>query len=181
MSASYRFIEDPSSASSVLQWFRERPDAPEEVPTPRGLVLNFRAMGALVKRPDGAVDARLSPVATLFPCRVQRAALWTVGEVHFLSGELKTGFPALHALKQDFARWLRQHELVFSNKPGAAAAWNHWLEGSVRNHDGPVYALPTGMSALQQGRYFVSDGESPAVLERVCATLRLRGIDCTLD
>ena len=45
--------------------------------------------------------------------------------------------------------------------------------------NGPVFALASGLLALETGRYFVSEDDNECVLENVCRSLRLRGILCT--
>lgn len=67
---------------------------------------------------------------------------------------------------------------MFSNKPGSANEFDYYLEGSIRNYDPPLYAFPSGLAALTQGQYFVSDDDEAPRLESICKALRLRGIDC---
>ena len=55
---------------------------------------------------------------------------------------------------------------------------NTTLEGSVRNYDPPVFALPSGLDALNSGRYFVDHRDNAYVLDKLCKALRLRGIQC---
>ncbi|GAA5172954.1 hypothetical protein [Viridibacterium curvum] len=178
MSTIYRFIEDPAATSSVRQWFKALPVPPEETETDRAIVLYFRAFGQLAYTAAGAIDPKASPVVMLYLPRELRGALWSVGEVHFLPSALKASFPELHKINTAFAKWLRQFETVFSNKPGGPSDWNYYLEGSVKNYDPPVFGLPSGYHAIQNGQYFISDGESDAVVDRVCSSLRLRGVDC---
>jgi hypothetical protein len=103
--------------------------------------------------------------------------LWTVGEVHFLATPLRQRFPALHRVSSAFSTWLAELPVVYSNKR-QDNEFRYYLEGSVQNHDPPVYGFDSGMSALQSGRYFVSEDDSEAVLDALCKALRLRGVNC---
>jgi hypothetical protein len=165
MGTTYRFIENPTESSSVLQWFRALPVPPEEMQTQRATVLFFRSFGALA-------------FATIYLPRTVRGALWSVGEVHFLSTPLKERFPELHKINNAFAKWLRQFEIVFSNKSGGVSEWNYYLEGSVTHYDPPVFGLPSGLQAIQNNQYFIADDDNETVIEKVCSSLRLRGVHC---
>jgi hypothetical protein len=181
MGTTYRFIERPGLPSQVIEWFRSCKQPTEEVPTNRGHAFHFTACGGLSRDGEGAIDPKNSPVVTVFLPRVIRGALWTVGEVHFLATPLRERFPVLHKVNAQFAKWLLQSECVFSNKPGGASKWNYYLEGSTRNFDPPIYGLPSGLSALQDGRYFVGDDDPPIVIEKLCSALRLRGVETDAD
>lgn len=175
MGVTIRFIEEPGP-NRVLAWLRAHPAEPEEVLTERSTVFHFRACGPLLYDSRGHIDTALSPVATLFPPRVRRAALWTAGEVHFLPTQMRRKFPALHRTAADLAKWLSSFHCVFA--PGASSEFAYYLEGSLRNEDSPIYALPSGLDALNDGRYFVSEGESDGRLDGLCQQLRLRGVEC---
>lgn len=175
MGITIRFIEEPD-ANSVLAWLRARPQKPEEVPTERSTVLYFRDFGPLVYDAGGRIDTARSPVATLFPPRVRRGALWTVGEAHFLPAQLRRSFPGLHRTAADLAKWLASFQCVFA--PSEPSQFAYFLEGSVRNEDSRIYALPSGLDALNAGRYFVSEGDSKDRVEALCGQLRLRGVEC---
>lgn len=179
MGATYRFITDPSEPSPVLEWFRSLPSSPREIDTSRATVFHFESMGELVTRPDGAFDSKGSPLVNVFSPRIKRGVLWTVGEVHFLPTPLRQRFPLLEATNRAFATWLKQQQCVFSNKVSCENKFDYYLEGSVRNYDPPVYAFPAGLSALQEGRYFVGDDDGDARLDKICNALRLRGVQCS--
>lgn len=181
MGTTYRFIERPGSPSQVIDWFRSCELSTEDVPTSRGIVFYFSSCGALARNPNGTIDAKCSPVVTVFLPRVVRGSLWTVGEVHFLATPLRKLFPELHKVNASFAKWLRQFDCVFSNEPGGVSTWNYFLEGSTQNYDPPIYGLPSGISALEGGRYFVGDDDPPFVIEKLCSTLRLRGVETNAD
>lgn len=178
MGTTYRFIADPHESSEVLGWFRSLPHPPVEVQGPGCLWLHFVSDGPLSLGPEGVVDPKRSPVASLFLPRVRRGALWTVGEVHFLASPVRQRFPGLHKVSSAFDKWLSSHECVYSSKPDFQGEWNYYLEGSVKNYDPPVFALPSGLSALRAGQYFIADGDTAARLDTLCASLRLRGVQC---
>jgi hypothetical protein len=171
----FYFIEDPNAPSSVVDWFRKLEMTPEEVPTEDGLVLFFRELGALKITPEGCADPKCSPVVTVRLPLVRRGVLWSVGELRFLP--LRTAFPALNQVRRSFESWIREHDTVFDVHPASEHRFDYYLEGGSRNR-GPIHALPTGLEAIRAGRYFVAARESEASLDRVCRTLRLRGIDC---
>ena len=177
MGATHRFIADPTEPSETLEWFRSLSQAPIETPSERGFVLSFPTHGSLSYRPDGSIDPGGSPVATVFLPRVRRGQLWTVGEVHFLSTSLRQKFPSLHKVNSSFGKWLSQLECVYSNKR-PENPFGYYLEGSVKDYDLPVFAFGSGLRALQNGRYFVADGDNEARLDSLCKALRLRGVDC---
>jgi hypothetical protein len=178
MGTTYRFIESPAESCSVLEWLRALPIPPDEITTERAMVMYFSSLGDLEHTNSGTIDPKRSPVVTLYLPRHVRNALWSVGEVHFLSTPLKERFPELYKISNAFAKWLRQFEVVFSNKPGGVSVWNYYLEGSVKNYDPPVFGFPSGLHAIKNGQYFVTDDESEAVIDKVCASLRLRGVNC---
>jgi hypothetical protein len=178
MGATHRFIADPNEPSEVLEWFRALSEAPTEILSDRGLVLSFPAHGPLSYRANGSIDPAGSPVVTLFLPRIRRGQLWTVGEVHFLSTPLRQQFPGLYKVSSTFGKWLSQLECVYSNKRSENSL-GYYLEGSVKDHDSPVFAFGSALSALHNGRYFVADGDNEARLDSICKTLRLRGVDCS--
>jgi len=69
--------------------------------------------------------------------------------------------------------------LVFSHARGFESHWDYFLEGSIRSCMGDIFALPEGMQALNEGRYFVADDDSEHVVEKIVKSLRLRGITLT--
>jgi hypothetical protein len=182
MGASFYFLEEPATTSAVLNWFRDQPTPPTEAPHDRGVVLHFHGFGPLVKRtPDflhpSEIDEKHSPVMNLFLPAVKRGVFWTMGEVHFLTTSLRQTFPALYHVQETFRTWLRQHDCVFSAKSFSAGSFDYYLEGSTRNTADAVYALPTGMTALRAGRYFIAARETDAKIDTLCRMLRLRGVE----
>jgi len=129
--------------------------------------------------PDKTVDIRKSPLVSVVLPQVRRGSLWTVGEVHFLPSPLARTFPPLARVSKRFRIWLAQFPLVFSRANDFESHWDYFLEGSIRNHMGDIFALPEGMQALNEGRYFVADDDNEYVVETVVKSLRLRGITFT--
>lgn len=179
MGSTYRFIADPSEVSEVLTWFSSLPYAPEQTRTAYGFILYFREYGSLNYDAEQKIDVKTSPVVTICVPQVRRSLLWTVGEVHFLSTQLRSQFPALHKVNLAFSKWLTALPCVFANKR-KDNEFAYYLEGSVQNHEAPVHAFGSGAKALQLGRYFVGQQDNAHVLNTLCKKLRLRGIECTM-
>jgi hypothetical protein len=184
MGSTHRFLGVGDDGDRVLDWFRELSPPPEEVAFPRGRTLYFRAIGPLVYRPsepaDTEIDTQRSPLVSFFAPRRRRGVLWTAGEVHFLPTPLKQVCPELHAVSRRFGRWLARFDLVFSRKaPGGA--WDYYLEGSIRNRDSDVFALPGAMAVLREGGTFIAEEDTDEVVERLCRALRLRGVEGITD
>lgn len=177
MGTTYRFIESPLEKSQVIEWFRLGTLELQEIETADGYVLYFKNLGELIHTPDGKTDVRNSPIVTIFMPKIIRGVLWSVGEIHFLSTPLKQKFPELHKLSTALNKWLGKFTCVYSNKPGTVNEWNYYLEGSTRNYDPPIYAFPSGLIALKNEQYFISDSESEFVVEKLCKLLKLRGIE----
>ena len=177
MGATYRFIAAPSEPSEVMAWFRRLDIPPVETLTERTAVLYFKEFGDLVSGADGSIDAKASPVATIFLPQVKRGLLWTVGEVHFLATPVRGLFPGLQRISLAFSKWLAKQQCVYSNVV-EDNAFDYYLEGSIRNYDAPVFAFDSGFKALGEGQYFVADGDNELVLAKLCQALRLRGVGC---
>ena len=77
-----------------------------------------------------------------------------------------------------FAGWLQQCDCVFASGQSRYPEWEYHLEGSVRNSDPAIFALASGLEALNAGRYFVDHRDTDRMLDTLCKTLRLRGISC---
>jgi len=178
MGTTYRYLASPTEPSEVLAWFRSLPQAPTEVETERSTVFYFRECGPLMYESDGRIDSKASPVATIFQPRIRRGALWTAGEVHFLATPLRQQYPALHMTSKAFSNWLAGHRCVHSQEK-ADDQFAYYLEGSIRNYDSPVFALPSGLIALEAQRYFVAEDDTESKLESICRYLRLRGVGCS--
>ena len=170
MGTTYRFLATVDEASVVLDWFRELPDQPVESVCNDGVLYYFRQFGAL------GSDPKKSPVVSVFLPVVKRGVLTTIGEVHFLATPLST-FPKLHRISKKFRDWLSANPCVYSRKPDFVHEWDYYLEGSARNWDPEIFALPAGLQALQKGAYFVAGDDNDLVLDRVCQSLELRGVE----
>jgi hypothetical protein len=170
MGSTYRFLAAVDEASSVLEWFRSLPELPVESPHDAGVLFYFREFGPLDP------DAKKSPVVNVFMPVRKRGVLTTIGEVHFLATPL-SAFPALNTINKRFREWLRQNPCIYSHRPDFAHQWDYFLEGSARNRDSDVIALPGGMAALQRGSYFVDREDDELQLDRVCRALELRAVD----
>mgnify|MGYP003108986533 CR=1 FL=1 len=176
MTETFHFIAAPSSAGEVQAWFRALPHPPEETVTLRGAVLYFREIGPLVLNQDGSPDGARSPVVNLVLPTVRRDILWTTGAVHFLTKPVSQ-YPEIAKIRRAFAAWIASHPLAYDPHRNAENAFAYYLEGTSPN-SGPLFGLPSGMKALSSGRYFVAESDNEHVLDRVCRTLRLRGVEC---
>jgi hypothetical protein len=114
-------------------------------------------------------------VNVFLPVR-KRGELTTIGEVHFLATPL-SAFPGLNKVNKLFRKWLLENPCVYSHRPDFVHEWEYFLEGSAKNWDGDIHALPAGIVALQSGSYFVADCDNDFVLDRVCRSLELRGVE----
>jgi hypothetical protein len=177
LAATYYFLQNPDEPSEVLRWFREQPEAPDEYPKGEATLLFFGQCGQMAFSSDGGVDVGRSPLVTVFKSQVRRQALWTVGEVHFLAARMRTAFPPLEILRQKFHDWLKSHEEVFDQR-SPEDGLGYYLEGSARNVAERVFALPSGLTAIEAGRFFVKHTDNAALLDRICRSLRLRGVEC---
>ena len=185
MGVTFRYLALESEGEAVMEWFRKTPIPPRIVATPRGATMYFENLGALIG-PRGPIESKSSPIVNVFVPRRRRGVLLTAGEVHFLPTPLRKRFPPLHKLSQDFRRWLRQFECVFSrfsrfSRSSRSGEWDYYLEGSLRNFDSEIHALPEAMAALRAGQYFVADGDTTCLLNPICKSLRLRGVTGILD
>lgn len=175
MATTYRYLAIGGEHGRILDWFASLDSPPMVVDTPTGAVLHFASLGLLVRREDGSIDPTASPLASFIPPRRRRGSLWTVGELHFLTVDLRAAYPELDRIRRGLHAWLGQFELVFDGRPGE---WDYFLEGSVRNTSADIYALPEAFRGLRHETYFVADDDNDAVIDRVCRTLALRGVPC---
>jgi hypothetical protein len=176
MAASFWFVEDPRESSELIQWFRALPQPPEETPTATGIALYFRQSGPLAFKDDGSIDGSLSPLVTVVVPTIRRGVLWTTGSLHFLPMPVSR-FPDIAKVRKLFTRWIEKLPLAYDPHINAEKPFAYYLEGSAANR-GPLYGLPSGMKALSGGQFFVDKLDNDFVLDRVCRTLRLRGIEC---
>lgn len=83
-------------------------------------------------------------------------------------------------MNKAFEEWLNNHECI-SSMADRENRYSYYLEGSVRNHDSPIFALPTALGALKSERYLVGAQDNDALLDKICRKLRLRGVRCGAD
>ncbi|MEG3152926.1 hypothetical protein U1769_23795 [Sphingomonas sp. ZT3P38] len=176
MVASFWFVEDPHESSEVLQWFRALSQPPEETLTATGYTLYFRQAGPLALNNEGTIDGPRSPVVTVILPIIRRGVMWTTGSVHFLPMPVSQ-FPDIAKTRKLFTRWIEERPLAYDPRINAEKPFAYYLEGSSANR-GPLYGLPSGMMALSRGQFFVDELDNDFVLDRVCRTLRLRGVEC---
>jgi hypothetical protein len=175
VNTTYRYLAVGDEGAEVRGWFDALEPSPVAVDVERGTWLHFRDAGPVVADAAGHVDIQESPLVSLFSPRRLRGVLWSAGEVHFLTKNLRRRYPGLDRVRRQFETWIRERDLVYDGRPGD---WDHFLEGSIRNLDAPVFAFPGAAAALRDGAYFISDDDNEAVLDELCRRLALRGVDC---
>ena len=178
MSTSLYFLEAPDEQSHVLNWFRALPVPPEETLIDYGVVLYFQSFGPVVYDDTGSIDVTRSPIVTLVKPTVRRGILWTVGEVHFRSTLHLDQNKAIQKVARHFSKWLKGYAQVYDQSAGAKNEFAYYLEGSSQNW-GAIFALPSGFEHLSRCEYYVSYRDNEFVLDRVCRTLKLRGVECS--
>ena len=169
MGTTYRFLATVDEASIVLDWFRLLPEKPVESPRDGGSLFYFRDFGAL------GTDSKASPLVNVFSPVRKRGVLTTIGEVHFLATPLSM-FPGLNKINKRFRKWLAGFPCVYSHRPDFVHDWDYYLEGSAKNWDPDIFALPGGIAALQKESYFVAECDSEGRLDLVCRALDLRDV-----
>jgi hypothetical protein len=166
----YRFLALEAEASMVLDWFRSCEEESVETPHEAGRLFFFRQFGSLES------DASKSPLVNVFLPVRKRGVLTTIGEVHFLATPLSR-FPGLKKINKRFRDWLGERPCVFSRSAVNPREWDYYLEGSARNWDSDIFALPAAMAALRSGSYFVSMCDNDQRLDLVCRSLQMRGVE----
>src|SRR5262249_51091089 len=159
MASTYRFLALQDDMQLIFDWFARLERAPEIVRVGEGYVFNFSEIGHLgYKTTTAELDAKGSPLVSLFPPETRYDVLWTAAELHFLATPLASQFPELQKVNRRFAAWISAFDVVFEaprrrgesrNRPGQ---WDYFLEGTLRNWDTSIYALPAGMAALRGGQ-----------------------------
>jgi hypothetical protein len=182
MAITYRFAASPEACSQILHWFRALAVPPTVTLTDWGAALHFKSFGEIKYKSDGSIDAEVSPLVTVLLPKVRRDVLWTIGEVRFLTTPLRRLYPRLHGISTQFAKWIEEFDCVFANDAQRAPVnrFDYYLEGSVRNSLEPIWALPSGVEALKNERYFIDVRDSENRVDTLCRLLRLRGIECSV-
>lgn len=170
MGTTHRFLATVEEASAVLDWFRSLPELPVETSRDGGSTFYFRDFRPL------ETDANKSPIVNVFLPLRKHGVLTTIGEVHFLATPL-SAIPELNKINKRFRAWLANNACVYSHRPDFVHEWDYFLEGSAKNLDSEIFALPGGMAALKQGCYFVAQGDNDVVLDRIGRVLELRGVE----
>jgi hypothetical protein len=174
MGTTYRFLALRNDLQRLYGWFAALPKPPKLITVHGCQYLHFDSLGGL-QPPIGQVDPKRSPIASLFVPEQIRSVLWTAGELHLLATPLREVFPELHAISRRFGKWLREFECVFEQ--GKEGEFDYYLEDGLRNFDPPIFALPEASAALRDGQYFVPHGSTPQSVDRLCRSLRLRGVN----
>lgn len=175
MASTYYYLAAPRE-HEILAWFRSQSDPPEEYPKEEGSALYFRQFAALAPDANGGFDVSRSPVVTVVEPQVRRKALWSIGEVHFLAKNAGSTLPAFDRVRKRFQRWIRQYPVAWDRKNDGVERHGYFLEGGIKNIAEQVFVLPSASAALETGQYFVAHEEGN--LDRICKTLRLRGVEC---
>src|SRR5215471_6924052 len=170
MGTTYRYLATVEEARAVLDWFRALAEPSVESVHDAGSLFYFRDFGPFDS------DAKKSPVVNVFVPVRKRGVLTTIGEVHFLATPL-SAFPGLNKVNKRFREWLAENPCIYSHRPDFLHEWDYFPEGSAKNWDPDIHALPAGMAGLQRGSYFVAAYDNDFVLDRVCRALQLRGVE----
>jgi hypothetical protein len=177
VATSYYFVSAPAD-EGVLEWFRTQPEVAVEWPNERRVLLFFSQFGPLAIKPDGEADAYASPLVSVYLPKLRRGVLWTVGEVHFLYKPSKR-FSQLETIRKRFQTWISQNEMIWDRAYDGKDGYGFYMEGGIKNIAEKIYAFPAGLAAHEAGQYFIAERDNDFVLDRVCRSLRLRGVDCS--
>jgi len=206
LAAEIRFLAIDGEHRKILEWFSEQTLRARENATPDRVLFWYESEGPLAYWPteisisDNAshrqqkkalmlrwqqehapgqqiLDSGNTPLVSIELPRKVRGVLWTTGEVTFTGTPLRNRFPRLASLHRSLVRWLRQFELVFDPRM-RRSDFDYFLEGTIRNYDSEVRALPHALAALRNGQYFINTGAEEAQVEKLCRQLRLRGVNC---
>src|SRR5262245_61460465 len=175
MAVRYHYLAVEEDHQLVVDWFSELPDEVTVDERSDRRLLYFRTMAARPLPLDEPVDQEKTPFVFIEKPQKKRGTLWTNAEVYFSATPLKPQFPGLQKISQSFAKWLRQFDLVFSQKNPAQSEWRYFLEAGIQSFADQLYALPAAMTALRSGQYFVHHRASPGQLDVLAKSLRLRG------
>ncbi|MES2435332.1 MAG: hypothetical protein V4586_16105 [Pseudomonadota bacterium] len=178
MASSNFYVETPLAQSEVLSWFRGLEPTPEEFVRPDSSVFIFRHFGGLQYDELGKPNEAHSAIVLVYPPQIKRRSLWTVGEVVFLTVNSAPSGKAMAKVKRRFQYWLRAFQQIYGGSSSSYNEFDYYLEGNIQNVAREIFALPTGYVALRSGQYFIGRQANDCVLDQVCKTLRLRGVDC---
>jgi hypothetical protein len=179
MAKTIHFLSAPNERD-VLEWFRVQPELANEFSDDQKVVLHYHQLGPFVLKPDGSADAAVSPLVLVYLPKIRRDVLWTVGEVHFLY-KPNARFPQLERLRKRFETWISKQEVIWEQRFDGSEGYGYYLEGSVKNICDRIYAFPSGFAAHNAEQYFVAGNDNDGVLDRVCRSLHLRGVECKIE
>lgn len=177
MPARFSYLALDHDLALVTDWFASLKHEITVNDRPDRIVYYFRKMAFASLPIAGDVDQDVTPLVFVVKPQKRLTTLWTDSEVLFTPKPLTSQFPELDKINKAFATWLKQFDLVFTQKAPESFACKYYLEGGIKNFDQELYALPQAMAALRGGQYFVHHADTPARLNTVAKTLRLRGYD----
>jgi hypothetical protein len=172
MGTTIRYIQNPEETAFVIEWFSSIKEEIEIQKNGNYIIIYFKKLGEIILE-NGKINSQLSPVVSVFIPRIVNKAIWTVGEVHFLTKDLSTKFPKLNKIQNDFKKWIKQNECIFDGKN--QSEYSYYLEGSLQNFNIPIYAFSSGMTAIKSDQYFVNEDISKTNIEDINKKLKLRG------
>lgn len=177
MAVRYHFLASEKDFTLIRDWFSGTGEELTVVDRPDGIWFYFRGMAIEPMPEHDKKDQQTLPLAWVSKPQNRNGMLWTDAEVCFTATPLKAQFPALNKISLSFAKWLKQFNVVYSQKGGSVSDWNYYLEGGIKSAAENLYALPDAMTALENGRYFVHHQANDFVIEKVVGILKLRGYD----
>jgi len=175
MAVRYTYLALEEDHQLVADWFSVLPDEVTVSDRSDRLLFYFRAMATRPLPVEEKIDQEKTPLVFVEKPQKKRGTLWTDAEVYFPATPLRPQFPGLQKISQSFAKWLRQYDLVFSQKDAAKSEWKYYLEAGIQNFDEELYALPHAFAALKAGQYYVHRRASEGTLDALAKSLRLRG------
>jgi hypothetical protein len=92
---------------------------------------------------------------------------------------MRQKFPELEGIRKRFQSWLKEMPIAWERRRDGEEGYGYYLEGMTRNVAETIFASPKALAAYEAGKYFVSEHDNEGVLDRICAKLRLRGVDCS--
>lgn len=92
---------------------------------------------------------------------------------------MRQKFSELEDIRKRFQSWLKEMPIAWERRRDGEEGYGYCLEGMTRNVAETIVASHKALAAHEAGQYFVSEHDNEAVLDRICAKLRLRGVDCS--
>ncbi|HXE53372.1 MAG TPA: hypothetical protein VN541_10170 [Tepidisphaeraceae bacterium] len=176
MATNHRFLATDADLALVLDWFKNAGSKATYVDRPDAVILHFHNLGPLTSSAEGGIDQARSPLVWIVKPKLVRSCLWTAGEVTFTGTPLATSFPELQKLNRRLSRWFHAFPSIYDDRQAGESKWSYFLEGSIKNWDGPLFALPAAYNALRKGQYFIDHRDNGEFVDRISRQLRLRGV-----